>query len=297
MITLLAGPNTYALNEALQAKVAAFKGDVERYDGTELGLKQLPDIFMGASLFLRERLIVLRDIGVNKTLWSELEPWIARVPAETDIILVELHPDKRTKTYKALQKYGQVIEYAALNEAALRSWLQAWARQQGAELSHEVVRYFISYVGHDQWRLKTEFEKLLLSQRPITVDTIREFTEPYPEASAFELLECAFDGNDQTVERLFAQLREREDPYQFFGLVSSQVMALLALEAADSRRADEIAKDMALHPFVLRKLSPVARQLGRARIVRLVERLADADSRIKLGADPWQQLEITLTGI
>ena len=297
MITLLAGPNTYARNEALRAKVAAFKGDVERYDGSELELKQLPDIFMGASLFSQERLIILRDIGGNKALWSELEPWIARVPPETEIVLVELQPDKRTKTYKALQKHGQVVEYAELQEGALRSWLQAWARQQGVALSPEVARYFISYVGHDQWRLRTEFEKLLLSPRPVTTDTIRECTEPYPEASAFELLESAFGGDAQTAERLFAQLREREDPYQFFGLVSSQVMALLALEAAGARRVDEIAKDMGLHPFVLRKLSSVARQLGRARIVRLVERLADADSRIKLGADPWQQLEITLTGI
>lgn len=297
MITVLTGPNTYAIAEALRAKVSTFHGEVERFDGAELDVRQLPDLFMGASLFAAQRLIVLREVSSNKSLWGELEQWVERVPAETEIVMIESHPDKRTKTYKTLQKHGRITEHALLNEAAMRSWLQAWARQQGAALEPDVASYLLSYVGHDQWRLKAELEKLMLSEQAITRERIQDIAEPYPESTAFELLDSVFSGDQARAERLLAELREREDPYQFFGLLSSQIMALLALVTAGSRQSDEIARDMGLHPFVVRKLSAVARTLGRGRIVALVGKLANADSRIKRGADPWRQLETTLLGI
>lgn len=295
MITLLTGPNTFAIAETIRAKSKAFEGDIESLDASELEPRNLPDLFMGASLFSPERLIVIRGVATNKTLWTELEQWIERVPAETEIILIEANPDKRTKTYKQLQKHATIKEHAELGEADLASWLQNHARSVGAELQPDVVRYLISYVGRDQWRLRSELDKVLLAEKPITRELIQDVAEPYPEATAFELLDAVFAGNETRVHELLNLLREREDPYQFFGLLSSQVLALLAIVSAGSRRPDEIARDIALHPFVVRKLSTIAQKLGKARVERLVDRLAHADERIKTtGVSPWHQLEITL---
>ncbi len=295
MITLLTGPNTFAIAEVIRERVGAFDGEVEKLDASELELRNLPDLFMGASLFSPNRLIVLRGASANKTLWSELEQWIERVPNETEILLVDASPDKRTKTYKLLQKYATIKEFGDLNEAELASWLQAHARTLGFEIQPDVLRYLIAYVGRDQWRLRSELDKLLLAEKPLTKELIQDIAEPYPEATAFELLDGVFSGSDARVHELLALLREREDPYQFFGLLSSQVLALFAIAAGGSRRPDEIARDMGLHPFVVRKLGSVANKLGKKSIERLIEQLAYADERIKTsGVDPWRQLEITL---
>lgn len=295
MITLLTGENNYALTEALRVKTKSFHGDIERFDGAELDTKQLPDLFMGATLFSSDRFVVIRGASVNKTLWAELADWVEKTPNETQIVLVEPSPDKRTRTYKALQKHATIQEFSLLNEASLRSWLQAVARQRGAEFSPDVLAYFLSYVGNDQWRLIGELDKLLLAEKPLTQELIRDVAEPYPEATAFELLDAWLGGNAERARDLLGLLREREDPYQFFGLLSSQVLALLALSLAGSRRPDDIARDLALHPFVVRKLSTSARELGRARVEALVSTLAAADIRIKTsGVDPWRQLEITM---
>ena len=295
MITLLTGPNTFAIAETIRERVATFDGEVEKLDASELEPRNLPDLFMGASLFSPNRLIVLRGVSTNKTLWSELEQWVGRVPSETEIVLIEASPDKRTKTYKLLQKHATIKEFSDLNEAELASWLQAHARTLGVEVQPDVLRYLISYVGRDQWRLRSELDKLLLAEKPITKELIQDIAEPYPEATAFELLDGVFSGSDARVHELLSLLREREDPYQFFGLLSSQVLALFAIASGGSRRPDEIARDMALHPFVVRKLGTVANKLGKKSIERLIEQLAHADERIKTsGVDPWRQLEITL---
>lgn len=295
MITLLTGTNTFAIAEAIRERVGTFDGEVEKLDAVELEPRNLPDLFMGASLFSPNRLIVLRGASANKTLWPELEQWVERVPKETEILLIETSPDKRTKTYKLLQKHATIKEFGDLNEAELAAWLQAHARTLGVEVQPDMLRYLISYVGRDQWRLRSELDKLLLAEKPLTRELIQDVAEPYPEATAFELLDGVFSGSDARVHALLALLREREDPYQFFGLLSSQVLALFAIASGGSRRADEIARDMALHPFVVRKLGTVANKLGKKNIERLIEQLAHADERIKTtGVDPWRQLEITL---
>lgn len=297
MITVLTGANNYAITEALRVKTSAFHGDVERFDGLELEPRQLPDIFAGVSLFSPERMVVVRGASTNRSLWSELEKWIEKVPRETDIVMVEPSPDKRTKTYKLLQKHADIREHGELAEPALVAWIQAVARQWGGKLTPDLARYMVSYIGHDQWRLSNELRKLLLSEKPITRELIAEITEPYPEATAFELLDAVFAGNQARVTELLDLLRQREDPYQFFGLLSSQVAALLALVYAGVRRPDEVAKDMGVHPFVVKKLSSAARSLGKGRVERLVQQLAQADMKIKSSAEPWQQLEITLLSI
>lgn len=297
MITLLTGPNTYAVTEMIREKSRTFSGDIETYDAAELELRNLPDLFTGATLFSVQRLIVLRGTAANKSLWSELEQWIERVPDETEIMLVESNPDKRTKTYKQLQKHGTIKEHKDLSEGELTAWLQTYAHGLGTDLSRELTAYFINYVGHDQWRLGSELEKLLLAEKPITRELIQDIVEPYPEATAFELLDSMFSGNTARVSELIGLIRQREDPYQFFGLLSSQVLALLAIIAAASRRPDEIAKDIGIHPFVVRKLTTVAKKRGKKNIELLIERLAHADERIKTtGIEPWRQLEMTILG-
>ena len=114
--------------QRLRERVDAFDGEAETYDAAELEPRRLPDLFMGATLFATNRLVVIRGAAQNKTVWVDLEQWIERVPDETDIVLVEPSPDKRTRTYKLLQKHGTVHEHGELSDAELQNWLQTHAR-------------------------------------------------------------------------------------------------------------------------------------------------------------------------
>lgn len=295
MITLLTGPNTYTIAKALREKSRTFAGEAETYDAGDLESRQLPDLFTGATLFSPQRFIVIRSAASNKSLWTDLEQWVERVPQETEIILVEPSPDKRTKTYKQLQKHGTIKEHKDLAETELVNWLQTHARSLGTELTPDLSRFLVSYVGHDQWRLGSELEKVLLADKPVTHQLIQDVVEPYPEATAFELLDAVFKRNAPRVEALIDLLSAREDPYQFFGLLSSQVMAVLAIVESDGRRPADIASDMGLHPFVVSKLVPVAREFGRGRLVLFIDSLASGDTKIKTsGVEPWHQIRIVL---
>lgn len=303
MITLLTGDNTFAIRDAVDGQIKKARAKlgadgVSIVDAGDLKIADLPQLLLGASLFATERLVVIRDASSNKTVWEKLEELLASVDKQTTVILIAPTADKRTRTYKWLQKNAEVREAKELSENDLAKWLQAEIQQSGAEVKPDVARFLINYVGPDQWRLKQEAEKLILSGRTITQDLIRELIEPNPTASAFELLDAVFAGRADEANKLLELIRGSEEPYRFFGLLANQIHALLLVAAAGNRPPDTIAKDAGVHPFVVRKLQPLARKLDKRQRDIMVEVLAGLDGQLKsTGHDPWTLIRVALNEI
>lgn len=265
----------------------------ERVDGETFDPTNLASLLQGATLFAPQRLVVLRDGSKNKPLWEVLGDWVDKVPADTTLIVVEPDLDKRTKTYKALKSKTEFKELKPAVQAELVKWLQAEAKKLDAELSASDAQYLVERTAGDQWRLSQELIKLAHHKGGISRQTIDELVEPSPEGSAFELLDAALAGNASKVQGLIAGLKNEEDPYRLFGLLTSQVHTLAIVAAAGDRGADQIAKDSGLHPFVVRKTTAIAKQLGPKRVTEIVEQVANCDMQLKsTGADPWFLLEV-----
>lgn len=297
MIIILTGPNNFLSRQTLDALVADFfekhgAHAIERVSGEGLEPGQLAQLLQGASLFAAERLVVLRDAAANKPLWEALAEYCERVPAETTLVIIEPSPDKRTKTYKQLQKHGDLRVFDELPESELANWLQRVAKDGGRALDARTAAHLVELVGTDQWRLWQELQKLLSGSGAITRETVDALVEPQPQVSAFAVLDATFAHQPHQVAGLVRTLATSEDPYKFFGLFISQVLALATIKYADSRSPEQIAKDTGLHPFVVRKLRPLARAAGEGYIKTLVATVAAADVRLKsTGIDPWFVLE------
>jgi len=293
---ILTGPNDFLSRQTLDALIADFVEKygahaIERVSGEGLEPGHLAQLLQGGSLFAAERLVVLRDAAANKPLWEALAEQCERVPAETTLVIVEPSLDKRTKTYKQLQKYGDLRMFDEPSEGELARWLQQAARDGGGSLDARTAAYVVERVGTNQWRLWQELQKLL-SSAAITRETIDALVEPQPQASAFAVLDATFAHQPRQVARQLRSLAASEDPYKFFGLFISQVLALTTVKYADSRSPEQIAKDTGLHPFVVRKLRPLARAASDRYIKSLVTTVATADIRLKsTGLDPWFLLE------
>lgn len=297
MIITLTGINEYQTRQTLDALVEQFTHkhgphSVERLDGEALETHRLTEMLQGVSLFATERLIVLRGAAKNKILWDTLAQWLERIPDETTLVVVEPALDKRTKTYKALQKLSDFRDHGDVSEGALVTWLQQQAAVFGGQIDNKTARYLLDRVGTDQWKLSNELQKLSNYQPTITIAAIDELTDSTPQASAFELLDAALAGKPAVVTQLLGKLAAAEDPYRFFGLLVSQVQALALVQSAGNRAADAIAKEAGLHPFVVRKTQSLAKTIEHAVVALMIEAVARCDDQLKsTGADPWFLLE------
>lgn len=290
MIHLLTGENTYEVEHRLRQLIAGYEGDVERFDGETLSIDQLPDLFSGATLFSSKRLVVIKNASQNKSLWGVLVEWLEK-GVENDVVFFEEHPDKRTKTYKWLEKNAETFISKQLQPFEAVHWVQEEAEKKGVILSKATAEFFVDYVGIDQWRLESELEKLSLANGKVSEETIRSLVEPTPQATSFELLDAALRGETHDMERLFQVVSREEDPYMFFGLLAGQIYALALVSSSKGSRLDDIAKETGVHPFVLKKVSGMATQVSGASLQTLTARLAELDAHMKSRAvEPWTQV-------
>lgn len=278
--------------------VAHPDASIERHDGTSLNQQDVPSLLHGASLFSSHKLVVLSDAGDNKQLWESLPDYFGKIDDTTTIILRQSAIDKRTRTYKWLQKNAQVKECNELDERSLVAWIQTLGHDKGINLEPEIARLILAIVGYDQWRLHGEISKLALVKGPLSRERIIDTIEPTPQATAFELLDATIARRPDDTRRLLASVRLAEDPYKFVGLLTSQVYALAVCHAAGNRSAAQVAKDAGIHPYVASKTMAIAKRLDKAQLKAMITTIAELDISLKsLGGDPWMSIEASLMRI
>lgn len=303
MITLFTGENSYEVTQALQRLIVSFDGDVERVDGTEVEVRQLPDLFMGATLFSSRRLVILKGVSENKPVWEALPEWLPRISDDVHVVFFESKPDKRTKTYKDLAKIADVQDCAAWSDrdtGRAEQWAIAEFTKitsvRGQSLSREAARELVSRVGVDQWELYHALEKLAVLDT-VTPEIIDEIIEANPTENVFNLLDAALRGEAAKVKAMLHTLEQTEDPYMVFGLLSGQVFQLAVLANTDKPSA-EVAKDIGAHPFALGKLAPHAGRLGKSGTKHALAIFASADMAMKTSSgEPWLLIEKSLIAL
>lgn len=296
MITLISGENSFENDQAVRQVVGSFAGDPERVDGGDIELKQLPDLLSGVTLFNPKRLVIIKNLSENKTIWNDFADWIPRISDDVQVVLVEAKPDKRTKTYKELQKVAEVKEstlWSDRDTGKAEQWVMAEATRRGFTLDKKSAHTVVTRVGTDQWLLSQALEKLAVVDT-VTPEVIEELTEANPVENVFMLFESALRGDARRVKDMLITLEVSEDAYKLLGLLSGQAVQLAVLAVSD-RPSAEVAKDMGVHPYALSKLAQAAKKLGRSGAKKVIAAFAEADTAAKSSAaDPWLLVERAL---
>ncbi len=295
MITLLIGENSFEIERALRQITADFDGVIERIDGSSLQLAQLPDLLMGVSLFATARTVIIRDLGSNKAIWPVLGDWLPRISDDIHLVLVESKPDKRTTAFKVLKNQATVHEFQPWTDRdtlVAERWVNDESKKLGIDMDKSSVQTLVRWVGIDQWQLFHALEKLALVDI-VSVDVIKNIIEPNPIENVFNLFDTALRGDVNDLRQMLKILEQSEDPYRLFALLSSQVFQLAAV--ANATKDDNVAKDFGIHPYVVSKLQPIAKKIGKSGASKIITIFAAADDDMKLSrAEPWLLIERAL---
>lgn len=296
MIILVTGENSFENDRTVREIVSSFDGVPERIDGSELEIKQLPDLLMGATLFASKRLVIIKNLSENKPIWSDFIDWLPRISDDVQVVLIEAKPDKRIKTYKELQKVAIIKESTLWSErdtVKAEQWVISEATRLGYSLDKKSAHKLIDRVGVDQWLLAQALEKLSVVDI-VSPEVIEELIEANPLENVFMLFESALKGDAPKIKKILTTLEVTEDAFRLLGLLSGQAVQLAVLAISDKPSA-EVAKDMGVHPYALSKLAPAAKKLGRSGAKKVVTAFAEADTVAKTSAtDPWLLVERAL---
>lgn len=298
MITWFTGENTFDIAQAVKSIVDIFDGTAERFDGTILELKNIPDLLMGGTLFAEKRLVIIKDLSQNSAVWEKLPEWIDRISDDINLVLIDGKPDKRTTGYKEVKKRVVLKEFPVWgdrDQALAETWLLKHAKTLDVALDKKLAHHIVERVGLDQWQLASSLEKISLLET-ITPLTINDIIDPKPSENVFQLFELALDGRREAVHDMIRTLELVDDPYKLFALLSSQAFQLAAVASAS--KTDNPVKDFGIHPYVAGKLSRHGSRLGVRGTARILSLFAQTDADMKRSkGEPWLLIEQALLSI
>lgn len=295
MIYLLCGDNEFEKQAALVALVG--DADVVRCDGEALTLADMQEITIGQTLFTQSSVYVISKLSENPDIWPRL-PEISFNDDNT-IILVESKLDKRTKTYKWLQKTAKTQEFVPLSDRQkpqLITWCETQAHERGYKLTRKQIGMLIDRLGFDQLRLSNFLDQLALAEK-ITDALINDLVPLARSENVFDLFVAALSKDYETVHSIISYLESEsgtDGAYQTMGLLASQAtnMVALVLSGGDNNM---VAADLSVNPYVLQRLPSLARTIDIEHLKRINDALFQADLQMKTtGVNPWLLIETAL---
>ncbi len=298
MIYLLHGNNEFEKRAALAALVG--DADVMRRDGEALTLADIQEITIGQTLFTQSSVYVISRLSENPDIWPRLPEIL--FDDDNTIILVENKLDKRTKTYKWLQKTAKTQEFVALGDRQkpqLITWCETQAHERGYKLTRKQIGMLIDRLGFDQLRLSNFLDQLALAEK-MTDALINDLVPLARSENVFDLFVAALSKDYETVHNIISYLESEsgtDGAYQTMGLLASQAtnMAALVLAGGDN---NTVAADLSINPYVLQRLSSSARTIDIEHLRRINDALFQADLQMKTtGVNPWLLIETALVDL
>lgn len=296
MIYVLHGDNEF-MKQAEIARIAQGVRVCYR-DGEELSAGDLQVVSMEQTLF-GDEIIAIKGLSNNAATWSAIPDSL--MMNQRDVIFIEGKIDKRTKTYKWLQKNATMIpceNFTERQKPQLVSWCVQRGAVHGAVISDVQAGVMIDRLGYDQLRLDMVLQQLALLDE--VTDEVINNVIPLPKSeNVFLLLQAALHDERARVREIIAYLEMtggNDEAYRVMGLLTSQAVQLSALVLAHGD-IEKVANDFSANPYALRQLVSDATKMNRNDVARLLQRLHEADVKMKTtNVHPWMLIEVALIG-
>ncbi|MBC7347318.1 MAG: DNA polymerase III subunit delta [Clostridia bacterium] len=250
------------------------------------------------------RLLVVRDeelftTGKGKR-QDDVKAYLAYLaqpaPACCLVLVAGTEVEEGNRLYQALGEAGGLVYFGSPSTAALRRWAQEEAATHGKKLAADALAYLVTASGGDLGFLRGAVTKACLfsTGREVTLAAAQAVVTASPQGSIFHLVDAV---GERDAARALLFLRRRllagEPPLQVAFMLGRQVRLILQakLLLARGRKAEEIARTLALPSFVVEKLLAQGRGFTAERLKEALGYLALVDARLKSGRDAQAVLE------
>ena len=306
MLIFLHGQDTYRSRQKLNEIIAEYKKvHKEGLDFaclTDFEMPKIKEKIEAVSMFSEKKLLVLEDCDDE-----ELIDYIKKnkLAQDKEVILVfyqQSEPDRRTKMFKFLNKKPVMVQsFEPLAGAGLENWLKKEITSQKGQIDSMSLQKLIFFVGSDLWRLKNEIDKLLAYSKNITSQNIDLLVKAKIDNNIFDTIDALGQRDKpKALKLLHRHLNEGESEVYLMTMLTYQIRNLLKLKSLEEKGIGyyDMAKQAALHPFVVKKSASQIRNFSLSQLKNIYQRLLQIDVAIKSGKiDQQAALDILVAEI
>jgi len=302
MIITIYGEDAYRAKEKKTELIEKFK---EKFDKSGMNVSIFQDIkneaeianAIGALPFLSpRRMVVISGLAESITRKADAKMWADRTKNlgdETIVILIdniETAKAPKNKLYQAIKEDQTVHEYAfpQMSQSQVSSWAQLQIQKTGTKWSNQAIQELVNRQSADTWQMKQDIDKISAAapEKNVEIELVKQMSSPKFSDVLFAFLDAVRTKNTkQAVELMNSELKRGTPPYKLLMMLEREVQMIAELRAfalANGRNCErEAARELRIHPFVVKKTIPRAINISDAQIKNMIEAVIAAEFRIK----------------
>jgi len=291
------GEDTFAARQAIFDRAKG--GELAWLDAAQLKQNTLSHLHSTQAGLFGTTMTVLRDpSSLPKTTRDSLARDFTQL-SNTIVLWDRAKPDKRGNLWRAVKKTAEEFTFLPLSELAQD--METRASEYGTSLASSAAALLVNRLGRDRWRLYSELDRLCLLSREITEEIVRREVQSQTPTEIFTALDALVAGRSEDALRAVQNLLQTgASEFYILAMLAYQyrVILLIASGFSEGLSEQEIARQARLHPYVVKKNGPLARNVTINDVTAALTRIAATDFAIKQGKiNPRDGLMMLLLGL
>lgn len=232
------------------------------------------------------RVVLVKNAGLAERAEEagRIAEYIPDILPESVLVIEEREIDKRSKLYKAAEKYGRAADCARPSEADVIKWIISEARKNGADIAPREAAV-IARASQTMDGLAAEVAKLAaFAGGEITNEHINALCARPAEARIFGLTDALCERRPgKALEILEELLALREPPLMILSMIARQFRLMLHCSCLKGQGEAQIAEALGVKQYAARVFIRQSAAFTQLEMERGLRRCLEADLDVKTG--------------
>lgn len=279
-------------------------------EANEEGFEKLKDRIETISMFSEKKLIIIEDLlSANRIIQEKFQKCLKEknIFKAEDISVVFFErksPDKRLKMFKELFKNSfKKQEFSELSTIKVKSFIDEEIEKIGGKIEPLAVENLVIFFGNDLWQIENEIQKLVTFKggEIITQKDVEELCVSNIDLNIFETIEAIAKKDKKKALKLISNhLEKGENEIRILSMINYQFRNLIKIRNLmdENKNFYQIQKISKLHPFVVKKTLPIARDFSIQELKNIYGKILETDFALKTGkVEPRLGIEMFIAEI
>ncbi|MFD2630887.1 DNA polymerase III subunit delta [Oceanobacillus kapialis] len=198
--------------------------------------------------------------------------------------------DERKKISKLLKKQATVAICNPIRDYEVNKWIKDLAVQFNITIEPDAMEIFETELSTNLQMLENELTKLALyvgENGVITKEIAEQMIAHTADNSSLRLVDAVIEGDLYKAIAIAKDLQKlKEEPIALIGLLSFQFRTILRVKLLKQKgyTQAQMQKQLGVHPYVIKIALNREKRFQLEVLQRIIDRLANADAAMKVGA-------------
>ncbi len=256
--------------------------NLAEFNGADAPISSITDSLTAYPFMAEKRFTVVRELYPKKEDENLLKQFLETPTSDMMFIIANTRSCELFKRYQSVL----VVDCGKVDLSLIARWVKAECASSGITIDLESAKLIGEYCQQDMMRVQNETKKLCafaLDKGEITVSDVTEMVNRDVEYKIYEMTDYVGRKNfDKALSVITEMLGKGEPSQKILTSVYNYFRRLLFVAISDLSDI-ELSKELGVKDFAVRKMRTQAGFFKKKALKNAVDRLVDADYRIKSG--------------